>query len=212
MPPNSAAVAAAACHSFDHISEAAAYSPAAALAARSSRETRRVAPFGFRWTAPLLLLLLWLLLLLLSWLLLLSSSSSQSENSDKPKTIPPTSKVRYITGIDVSYSLGSMEDPRKKPEPDMEIAKAYRSIIMGPQRENLGRGACFLGQRWENWKLQPFTFQSSGIFDRNVDPHAPLQPFLMEYAILHIISCCGTLLLLYVYAHGCAHQASKRSR
>lgn len=36
-----------------------------------------------------------------------------------------------------------MEDPRKKPEPDMEIAKAYRSIIMGPQRGNLGRGACF---------------------------------------------------------------------
>lgn len=207
MPPNSAAVAAAACHSFDHISAAAAYSPAAALAARSSRETRRVAPFDFRWTAPLLLL--WLLL---SRLLLLSSSS-QSENSDKPKTVkPPTSKVRYITGIDVSYSLGSIEDPRKKPEPDMEIAKAYRSIIMGPQRENLGRGACFLGQRWENWKLQPFTFQSSGIFDRNVDPHAPLQPFLMEYAILHIISCCGTLLLLYVYSHGCAHQASKRSR
>lgn len=25
----------------------------------------------------------------------------------------------------------------------MEIAKAYRSIIMGPQRGNLGRGACF---------------------------------------------------------------------
>lgn len=168
MPPNSAAVAAAACHSFDHISEAAAYSPAAALAARSSRETRRVAPFGFRWTAPPLLL--WLLL---SWLLLLLllSSSSQSENSDKSKTVqPPTSKVRYITGIDVSYGLGSMEDPRKKPEPDMEIAKAYRSIIMGPQRENLGRGACFLGQRWENWKLQPFTFQSSGSFHRNVDP------------------------------------------
>lgn len=70
-----------------------------------------------------------------------------------------------------------MEDPRKKPEPDMEIAKAYRSIIMGPQRENLGRRACFLGQRWGNWKLQPFTFQSSGIFDRNVDPHAPLQLF-----------------------------------
>lgn len=206
MPPNSAAVAAAACHSFDHISEAAAYSPAAALAARSSRETRRVAPFGFRWAAPLLLL--WLLL---SWLLSLSSSS-QSENSDKSKTVPPTSKVRYITGIDVSYSLGSMEDPRKKPEPDMEIAKAYRSIIMGPQRENLGRGACFLGQRWENWKLQPFTFQSSGIFDRNVDPHAPLQPFLMECHILPIISCCGTLLLLYVYSYGCAHQASKRSR
>lgn len=81
------------------------------------------------------------------------------------------------SGIDVSYGLGSMEDPRKKPEPDMEIAKAYRSIIMGPQRENLGRGACFLGQRWENWKLQPFTFQSSGIFDRNVDPRAPLQLF-----------------------------------
>lgn len=84
---------------------------------------------------------------------------------------------RKARTIDVSYSLGSMEDPRKKPEPDMEIAKAYRSIIMGPQRENLGRGACFLGQRWENWKLQPFTFQSSGIFDRNVDPHAPLQLF-----------------------------------
>lgn len=73
-------------------------------------------------------------------------------------------KRRKARTIDVSYSLGSMEDPRKKPEPDMEIAKAYRSIIMGPQRENLGRGACFLGQRWKNWKLQPFTFQSSGIF------------------------------------------------
>lgn len=91
-----------------------------------------------------------------------------------------------------------MEDPRKKPEPDMEIAKAYRSIIMGPQRENLGRGACFLGQRWENWKLQPFTFQSSGIFDRNVDPRAPLQVFLMECHILHIMlyhAVMGTLLL-----------------
>lgn len=86
-------------------------------------------------------------------------------------------KRRKARTIDVSYSLGSMEDPRKKPEPDMEIAKAYRSIIMGPQRENLGRGACFLGQRWKNWKLQPFTFQSSGIFDRNVDPRAPLQLF-----------------------------------
>lgn len=162
MPPNSAAVAAAACHSFDHILEAAAYSPAAALAARSSRETRRVAPFGFRWTAPLLLL----------WLLLLLSSSSQSEKSDKSKTVqPPTSKVRYITGIDVSYGLGSMEDPRKKPEPDMEIAKAYRSIIMGPQRGNLGRGACFWDSDGKigNYNRSRFSL-GSGSFHRNVDP------------------------------------------
>lgn len=95
-----------------------------------------------------------------------------------------------------------MEDPRKKPEPDMEIAKAYRSIIMGPQRENLGRGACFLGQRWKNWKLQPFTFQSSGIFDRNVDPRAPLQPFLMEYAILLSISYQAVVhYYYYMYTH-----------
>lgn len=101
-----------------------------------------------------------------------------------------------------------MEDPRKKPEPDMEIAKAYRSIIMGPQRENLGRGACFLGQRWENWKLQPFTFQSSGIFDRNVDPHAPLQPFLMDCHILHIISYYikpSCVHYDYMYTHTDAH-------
>lgn len=205
MPPNSAAVAAAACHSFDHISEAAAYSPAAALAARSSRETRRVAPFGFRWTAPPLLL--WLLL---SWLLLLLSS--QSENSDKSKTVqPPTSKVRYITGIDVSYGLGSMEDPRKKPEPDMEIAKAYRSIIMGPQRGNLGRGACFWDSDGKIGNYNRSRFSLVEVFTET-STHAPLQLFLMDCHILHIISCCGTLLLLYVYSHGCAHQASKRSR
>lgn len=95
-----------------------------------------------------------------------------------------------------------MEDPRKKPEPDMEIAKAYRSIIMGPQRENLGRGACFLGQRWENWKLQPFTFhQSSGIFDRNVDPHAPLQLFDgIRHSPYHITPSCVHY-YYYMYTH-----------
>lgn len=118
---------------------------------------------------------------------------------------------RKARTIDVSYSLGSMEDPRKKPEPDMEIAKAYRSIIMGPQRGNLGRGACFWDSDGKIGNYNRSRFSLVEVFTET-STHAPLQLFLMECHILPIISCCGTLLLLYVYSHGCAHQASKRSR
>lgn len=101
-----------------------------------------------------------------------------------------------------------MEDPRKKPEPDMEIAKAYRSIIMGPQRENLGRGACFWDSDGKIGNYNRSRFISLVEVFTETSTHAPLQLFLMDCHILHIISYYikpSCVHYDYMYTHTDAH-------
>lgn len=86
----------------------------------------------------------------------------------------------------------------------MEIAKAYRSIIMGPRRGNLGRGACFWDSDGKIGNYNRSRFSLVEVFTET-STHAPLQLFFdgIRHSPYHIMLWYTTT--IYMYTHTDAH-------